>query len=224
VIEIVGALLIALRPWSPRLSFYRHHWCRHRVYAADGQFSLLDKRSFSVLTRISLVRQCWPILNQGSRPPRCIDLDCRGSAQGKLVHSTATDSISTILKPLLDLRLSFNEPPTFVRADGNSKSRQGLTEYETPSASMCKKPNDYRDVMLENHAMRALDDESGVPHSNSCSASCWLLNCPLNRRRHSHRGEIERMSGLGRKWLGHGKPTSCSSAKVLTCFRLVGPL
>jgi hypothetical protein len=78
--------------------------------------------------------------------------------------------------------------------------------------------------MLENHATRALDDEPGVPHSKSCFASCWLLNCPLNRFRPSHRGEIERMSGLGRKWLGHGKPTSSSSAKVLTCFRFVGPL
>jgi len=55
VIEIVGTLLIALRPWSPRLSFYRHHWCRHRVYAADGQFSFLDNRSLSVLTRIPLL-------------------------------------------------------------------------------------------------------------------------------------------------------------------------
>jgi len=224
VIEIVGALLIALRPWSARLSFYRQHWCRHRVYVANGQFSSLDNRSLSVLTRISLVRQCWPILNQGSRPARCIDLDCRRSAQGKLVHSTASDSISTILKPLLDSRLSFNEPLTFVSADGTSKSRQGLTEYETPSAIICTKTNDHPDVMLENHATRALDDESGVPHSKSCFASCWLLNCPLNRFRPSHHGEIERMSGLGRKWLGHGKPTSSSSAKVLTCFRFVGPL
>jgi len=45
VIEIVGALLIALRPWSPRLSFYRQHWCRHRVYVANGEFSSLDNRS-----------------------------------------------------------------------------------------------------------------------------------------------------------------------------------
>jgi hypothetical protein len=182
--------------------------------------AFLDTRSLSVLTRISLVRRCWPIPDQA----RCIDLDCRRSAQGKLVHSTASDSISTIQKPLLDSKLSFTVPLTFVSADGTSKSRQGLTEYETPSEIICTKTNDYRGVMLENHAIRALDDESGVPHSNSCFASCRLLNCPLNGCRPSHRGEIERMSGLGRKWVGHGKPTSSSSAKVLTCFRFVGPL
>jgi hypothetical protein len=147
-------------------------------------------------------------------------------AQGKLVHSTVPQSISAIVKPLLDSRLSFNEPLTFVSTDGTLKSRQGLTEYETPinSAIICTKTNDYWDVRSENHSMRVLDDESGVPHSKSYFASCWLLNCPLNRFRPWHRGEIKRMSGLDRKWMGHGKPTSCSSVKVLTCFRFLGPL
>ncbi len=81
-------------------------------------FLFSKNRSLSVLTRICLVRRCWSILNQGSRPARCIDLDCRESVQGRLVHSTASDSISKILKPLLDSRLSFNEPLTFVSADG----------------------------------------------------------------------------------------------------------
>ncbi len=66
--------------------FHRQQRGHHHV-RGDGEFSHLDTRSVPVLTRISLVRGCWPILNQGSRATRCVDLDCCRSTQSMLVHS-----------------------------------------------------------------------------------------------------------------------------------------
>ena len=174
--QAIRPALFALQSPSQRRKGSLPRWIATEIRSVLYLELFSTPKAFSVLTRTSLVRRCWPIPDQA----RCIDLDCRRSAQGKLVRSTA-DSISTIVNLLLDSRLSFNVPLTFVSADGTSKSRQGLTEYETPSEIICTKTNDYRDVMFDNHATCALDDESGVAHSSSCFASCGLLNCPLNR-------------------------------------------
>src|ERR1700745_190791 len=64
LIEIVVALLMALRPLSAKL-FHRRHWCHHHL-RAYGEFSLLDSGSVPVLARIPFVGGCGPIPHQGS--------------------------------------------------------------------------------------------------------------------------------------------------------------
>jgi Protein of unknown function, DUF417 len=92
VIEIVVALLIALRPLAAKLSFVGRHWRRHHV-RLDSEFSLIDAGGVPVLPRPSLVRGCWPIPHQGSRSSRGIDLDRRRGAVGRL------GSPSVVVKP-----------------------------------------------------------------------------------------------------------------------------
>lgn len=85
VIEVLVALLMALRPISARLSLIGSVGAII-TFLLTREFSLHDAWCISVLKWISVVGWCWPILNQGSRPPRCISVDCCRSPQGVLVH------------------------------------------------------------------------------------------------------------------------------------------
>jgi hypothetical protein len=118
-----------------------------------------------------------------------------------LIHHSGR--ISTILKPLLDSRLPFNEPMSFVLCSGRLEIAASVTEYETPSAINCTNPNECSDVFLGNHAIAARDDQSGLPDSNSRLPNVRLLNC--TRGWPLHPGETERPSCLRRKWMRHGK-------------------
>jgi hypothetical protein len=68
------------------LLLHRQHRGHHHL-RTHGEFSLFNTGSFPVLTRISPVRGFRPILNQGSRSFRCIDLDCCRNRQDRLDHS-----------------------------------------------------------------------------------------------------------------------------------------
>jgi hypothetical protein len=75
LIEIVVALLIALRPFSVIL-LHRQHWSHYHLLA-HCEFPLLYAECFRFITRVSCTGRCRAISHQGSCFTRCVDLDCR---------------------------------------------------------------------------------------------------------------------------------------------------